>query len=278
MKNTDVNDLADRDPRLDDDVRMWFSDKCPYPRLSLLGPVKARCYGKPIAKQKAYYTEALAYLALHPTGVTGDQLADAFGLTVPRARTAISNLRQWLGTNPRTNEPHIPDAKASPEAHTRGVGVYVVQDLLIDADLFRRLRTRAVAKGADGIDDLETALELVQGRPFDQLRPAGWTWLFEGDRVDHHMICAIGDVAHILVTHHLHAGDYEAARRAAAVALQADPDSETAKLDLAAIMVETGHSEMARTAVAEALGEDAVLDFTPRGLEIANRHKWLGGS
>src|SRR5690606_4547016 len=75
--------LESRDPTLDDDVRAWFSEKCPYPRLSLLGPVKARCYGRPMAKQKAYYTEALAYLALHRDGVTGDQIADAFGLSVP---------------------------------------------------------------------------------------------------------------------------------------------------------------------------------------------------
>ncbi|MBB1510972.1 tetratricopeptide repeat protein [Tessaracoccus sp. MC1756] len=273
-----VEQLESRDPTLDDDARAWFSDRCPYPRLSLLGPVKARCYGKPMAKQKAYYTEALSYLALHPHGVTGEQIANAFGLSVPRARTVLSNLRQWVGTNPRTREPHIPDAKSSPEAKNRGVGLYLVQDLLVDVDLFRRLRARALSAGPDGIGDLEMALTLVDGRPFDQLRPAGWTWLLEGDRIDHHMVCAIGDVAHILVTHHLHAGRFEAARQAANIALQADPDSETARLDLAVIMVETGHSEMARQTVADALGEDADLDLTPRGLEVSRRRQWLSSS
>lgn len=269
--------LLSGDPSLDDDVAAWFSPQCPYPRLSLLGPVAARCYGKPRAKQKAYYTEALAYLALHPHGVTGDQIAEAFGLSIQRARTVISNLRQWVGTNPRTGQPHIPDAKSSPQAQARGIGVYLVEDLLVDTDLFRRLRARALANGPAGIDDLETALQLVNGRPFDQLRPAGWTWLLEGDRIDQHMMCAVGDVAHVVVTHHLHNGDLDAAHQAARIACQADPDSEVARLDMAAIMVETGHSGIARQVLADALDDTADLDLTQRGEQIANRRNWLSG-
>ncbi|GAA3873435.1 tetratricopeptide repeat protein [Tessaracoccus defluvii] len=267
--------LQDRDRGLDADVRAWFSPRCPYPRLALLGPVAARCHGRPVTKRKAYYTEALTYLALHPHGVTGDQVADALGTTVERARTVISDLRQWLGTNPRTRQPHIPDAKNSPQARARGVGLYLVEDLLVDADLFRRLRSRGVAAGRDGIEDLEAALQLVTGRPFDQLRPAGWTWLIDGDRTDQHLMCAITDVAHILVTHHLHTGDLEAAKRAVSTALRADPDSETARLDLAGIMVHEGHTTSARRILAEALGDDVDLDPTARATEILNGKNWL---
>ena len=267
--------LQDRDPDLDAQVRAWFSPRCPYPRLSLLGPVTARCHGKPLAKQKAYYTEALAYLALHPHGVTGDQVASALGITVERARTVISTLRLWLGTNPATGSPHLPDAKSSPQAKARGVGLYLVEDLLVDADLFRRLRARGLARGRDGIADLETALQLVTGRPFDQLRPAGWTWLIDGDRVDHHMICAVTDVAHIVVTHHLQSGDLDAAKHGATIALTADPDSETARLDLAGIMVQDGHTTSARQIVADALGDNADLDLTSRATGILNGKDWL---
>lgn len=267
--------LRSRDPGLDAQVRAWFSPNCPYPRLTLLGPVQARCYGKPIAKQKAYYTEALAYLALHPQGVTSDQVADAFGITVPRARTVISNLRQWVGENSRTRSPHIPDAKSSAQAQASGVGLYQVEDLLVDADLFRRLRARGLAGGPDGIEDLEAALQLVSGRPFDQLRPGGWTWLIDGDRTDQHMVCAVADVAHILVTHHLHNGDLEAAKRAATISIQADPESETARLDLACIMVQEGHSTSARQIVADALGDDAELDCTSRAAQILAAKDWL---
>ena len=106
-------------------------------------------------------------------------------------------------------------------------------------------------------------------------RPAGWTWLIDGDRVDHHMICAVTDVAHILVTRHLHTGDLDAAKHAATIALTADPDSETARLDLAGIMVHEGHTGSARRIVADALGEDADLDLTPRATDILNGKDWL---
>jgi thioredoxin-like negative regulator of GroEL len=155
------------------------------------------------------------------------------------------------------------------------VGLYLVEDLLVDADLFRRLRARGLARGPEGIADLETALQLVTGRPFDQLRPAGWTWLIDGDRVDHHLICAVTDVAHILVTGHLHTGDLDAAKHAATIALTADPDSETARLDLAGIMIHDGHTASARQIVADALGDDADLDRTARANDILDQKRWL---
>lgn len=268
-------ELIERDPLLDEYVRLWFSDACHLPRLAMLGPVEARCHGQALAKQRAYYTEVLAFLALHPGGVTTDQVATAFGISPERVRIVMSKLRSWLGTNPTTKQLHIPDAKSSAQAKARGVGLYVVEDLLVDVDLVRRLRARGMARGADGIEDLETVLQMVRGRPFDQLRPAGWAWLLDGDRVDHQMVCAIGDVAHTVVTHHLHAGDLDAAHEAAAIGLQADPDSEMARMDLAGIIVQQGHSQAARDIVAQALGESADLDATERTNEILARKKWL---
>ncbi len=268
-------ELVERDWDLDSQVRAWFSDRCPYPRLALLGPATARINGTLTVKRRAFYIELLAYLALHPDGVTLDQLATAFGLKPQRTRAVMTHLRQWLGTNPRTNTPHIPDARSSEKAKARGVGLYLVEDLLLDVDLFRRLRARATAKGQDGIAELETALSLVTGRPFDQPRAHGWTWLSEGDRIDHHMVCAVGDVAHTMVTHHLHADDVEAAARAASIGLQADPDSEVARLDLAAVMIHQGHPGTARSIVAEALGDSVDLDLTPRGAEVLSLKNWL---
>ncbi|PWJ23372.1 hypothetical protein ATK17_3871 [Branchiibius hedensis] len=42
-------------------------------------------------------------------------------------------VRDWLGTNPRTGNKHLPNARESEAAKARGVGVYVVEDILVDA-------------------------------------------------------------------------------------------------------------------------------------------------
>ena len=233
--------VADADPTLDDDLAMWWSEDCPLPRLTLLGPVGARTRGTPVTKRKAYFTEMLAYLSTRAHGATPEELADAFTITPAKARDYIRIVRDWLGTNPRTGGDHLPDARKAPAAVARGAGVYQVLDLLVDADLFRRLRVRGESRGPDGVGDLRKALLLVQGRPFDRLRSGGWSFLSEGDRLDQHMICAVVDVAHLVTTYSLQVGDKRQARLAAETAALAAPDEEIPRLDLAAVADAEGH-------------------------------------
>ena len=227
--------VEDADPELDADLAAWFSPDCDLPRLTLLGPVQVRAHGKAIAKRKAYYTELVAYLATRAYGATEDEVADAFAITPARAREVMGTVRAWLGPNPRTGTLHLPHARESAAGKRRGVGVYEIDGLLVDADLFRRLRVRGQARGSDGIADLRRALTLVTGQPLDQLRATGWTWMYGGDRLDHHLICAVVDVAHIVTTHGLATGDLAVAREAVAAALRAAPYEEISRLDLAAV-------------------------------------------
>ena len=271
--------IEEADPTLDRDVVAWFSDRCPFPRLTLLGPVVARTHGVAVTKRKAYWTEVLAYLATHPDGVTAEELAEAFSITPIKAREYARTVREWLGANPRTGEKHLPDAREAPGARDNGVGVYQVLDVLVDADLFRRLRARGEARGPDGIADLKTALTLVTGRPFDRLRPGGWVWLYEGDRIDQHMICAIVDVAHIVTTHSLHAEDLKAARHAAETAARSAPDEETPRLDLAAVASAEGHHVEAdgilRNDVCNRSDDDGAPPGVPERTEnILRAHDW----
>ena len=219
-----------------------------------MGPVRARTRGKALAERKAYMTAVLAYLATRPHGATPEELADAMGITPAKAREYARIVREWLGTNPRTGDKHLPDARQAPAAKTRGVAVYQVQDLLVDADLFRRLRARGQSRGADGIPDLIAALDLVQGQPFSQLRPGAWTWLFDGDRLDQHLSCAIVDVAHVVTTHALHAGDTATARRCAEIAVLAAPFEEAPS----STSPESAHAE-GRPDEAQQLLRDQVL-------------------
>jgi len=239
--------VEDADPTLDQEVGWWFAPDCPLPRISVLGPVHGRAHGDAaeVAGRKPFYTEMLAFLALHPDGVTSGQVADAFAITPKRARVDMNAVRSWLGTNPRTGRPHLPTADESRAAKQRGGYFYQVDDVLLDADLFRRLRARGQARGEEGIDDLVTALRLVTGEPFGQLRTNGWAWVLEGDRLDHILTCAVVDVAHIVTTHALAEGDLAMAHEAVDVAHHAAPYDEITNLDLVAVASAEGHEEIA---------------------------------
>ncbi len=227
------------DPTLDRDLAWWNSDKCPLPRLTLLGPVNVRAHGTPIVKRKPYYIELIAYLALREHGATTEEVADALGVANATARNAAKTVRDWLGTDPTTGQPHLPDADKSGSAKTRGTPTYQLENVLCDADLFRRLRLRGEATNS-GLEDLEPALALVTGMPFGQRRAGGWNWLTPSG-MDSHITCAIIDVAHVVATHYLANGDSAKARNAAEKGVLASPDNTISRLDLAAAARLAGH-------------------------------------
>ena len=185
-----------------------------------------------------------------------------------------------MGVNPRTGRRHLPDARAAAGAQARGIPVYQVEDLLVDADLFRRLRVRGQTRGADGIADLGQALRLVTGAPFEQLRAGGGAWLYEGDRIDQHLVCAVVDVAHLLTVHALHAGDLPQARWAAQTAAAAAPYEEIPRLDLVAVTAAEGRAAEARRILLEQVcnrsdDDGPPPDLPPRTSEIIDVAGWL---
>ncbi|MCR1785880.1 LysM peptidoglycan-binding domain-containing protein [Nocardioides carbamazepini] len=242
-----ANAIRESDPTLDDDLARWEAPVVLVPQLTLLGPANARTAGdaKQVARRKPYYVEMLAYLALHPQGASAAEVADAFGIRVERARTDLSVLRHWLGNDPTTGQPHLPSARSRKAPGEPGGAKYALQGVLTDFDLFRRLRARGQSRGAHGIDDLVQALRLVAGEPFSQLRAEGWTWLLDGDRLDHIATCAVVDVAHIVTTHALAIEDLELARFSAETSHHAAPYDETGRLDLITVAAATGHTAAA---------------------------------
>ena len=275
--------VRDADPTLDDDVASWFDPECDQARLTLLGPVELRAHGERTAdvqRRTAYYTELAAYLATRDHGATAEQVAEAFNVATSTAYSRLAVLKAWLGTNPRTGERHLPDATKSPAGRARGIGIYQLEGVLIDADLFKRLRLRGQARGTTGISDLSTALTLVSGPPFDQLRSGGYDWLIEGNRLDHIYVAAIVDVAHILAIHGLAADDLDTARAATEIALLAAPYEEKPRLDLVAIRHAEGRAGAAtaylRSEVCNRSDDgDAPLDLSTRTQEILRRREWL---
>ncbi len=270
------------DPDLDADLAAWAAGTRPH--LRLLGPIQARTgtTGKPtaVAKRKAFYTELLAFLALHAQGVTIDQVVDAFGSDATQMRVHLSKVRSWLGVDPTTGAQYLPEATKSPAGIARGMGIYQLVGVLADIDLFRRLRARGQARGPEGLVDLQAALELVTGEPFTGQRGRGWAWLADGVRIDQHMVCAVIDVAHTVTIAALHAGDVQAARAATETALLAAPYEDTPRLDLAAVVAAEGDwqtaEHMLRNDVSNRADDgDAPDDLPERTAELVASAPWL---
>jgi len=270
------------DSTLDADVAEWLSGSPRRPRLSLLGPIVARTgiTGDPskVAKRKPFYTELLAFLALHPEGVTTEQLVDTFNQTPSQMRKHMSTIRDWLGLDPTTGQPYLPAANDSAAYHERGLGLYQLGGVQVDIDLFRRLRVRGTVRGPDGLGDLITTLKLVSGVPFQGQRGQGWPWMADGDRIDHHMVCAIVDVAHTITMAAL-PGDTVTARAATEIALQAAPYEDIPQLDLAAIIRAEGDQAAAQRQLIDnvcnrAEGDEAPEDLTARTEAIVRDPRW----
>lgn len=272
----------DADPNLDADLTHWHDPESPNPKLTLLGSVAAAVRGAvpaAVAERKAYFVELLAFLALHPDGVTTGAVTDAFSISASRARTDLGFIRSWLGTNPHTGRPHLPAANASRVYERTGVSGYQLDDVLVDLDLFRRLRTRGEARGADGLSDLEAALRLASGLPFDHLREQGWSWLLDGERLHETAALAIVDTAHIVVVDALSKSDFARARAAAETACRAAPYDEVCRLDLAKVAEAEGHDDLAEQILNTHVfnrSDDQLppIDLPGRTRDVVRNHGW----
>jgi nucleoid-associated protein YgaU len=263
--------ILDSDPELDADVAEWFADTPVRPRLMLLGPVSLRTGQFPdeAVRHKARLIEYAAYLGLHPNGTPRQALAEALQFPPDRIRKDLAELRKWLGTNARSGQPHVPTTRQADVFLQSGSEAYQVHDLLIDTDLFLRLRARAHAQGASGIIDLHSAMKLVRGRPFDMLRRDGWSWLTEGERLDLIIGHAIIDVAHTVFLRAMADGDHDLARTAATTGLRAVPEDETLRLDLVQLEHALGDVEAAdRRLREEIVGRD---DHGLDGIDVPER-------
>lgn len=270
------------DPTLDADLADWWSDSCIRPRLRVLGPIKVSIgvggSAKAAMNRKPACNNAVTYLSTRPRGATTQEVADALSISDDRVRQDMSIVRAWLGDNPRTGRKFLPGATEHPLAVERGVGLYLIEDLLCDADLYKRLRLRGEARGPDGVNDLRTALRLVKGAPYDDLRTRGTVWLADNP-VDHDLLCSIIDTAHIVSTIAIQTGDLQGARAAAELAVLIAPTDANLQMDLAAIAQRAGDEAKAaailRSVIARGDAAGDQVDLSRRNDAILRTHQWL---
>ncbi|MFD0327093.1 bacterial transcriptional activator domain-containing protein [Streptacidiphilus monticola] len=96
----------------------------------------------------------------------------------------------------------------------------VLHDVRCDWHTFQRLAKRGLAADAHGVTDLEEALALVRGRPFEGTL-ASWA-----APVQQEMISRIIDVAHTVAHHRTRGGFYDHARKAVTLGLAIEPAAE----------------------------------------------------
>jgi hypothetical protein len=261
VKTDEVAALA-ADPMLDQDLIDWADQDTLRPRLRVLGPVELRAVGertKDVERRPAYYAELAAYLACHPEGQTPNRVAADFGIQNNSLHTRLGELRKWLGKKPGTDEWYLPTAQ-----RVRGQQVYRLSEVLVDANLFRRLRARGEALGPRGIDDFRSALELVTGQPYDQQRSKGYGWLADNP-VHHYATAAIVDVAHVFATHSLAEGRARDALWAAERAIAAAPYEDKPRLDLARALKALGREDEAEDCLDKQLFNRTDDDRPPLG-------------
>ncbi len=272
-------------PTLDRDLADWYDENSRRAKITLLGPLTVRTHGKPLAKNRPLYTELAAFLWLHRrTGVTREQVTTYFGTPTNRVRYRMSDLRAWLGTNPVTGRPYLPNSSDAPSTKSTGINVYQLDDVngpLCDWGLFQCLRLRGETRGgAEGRADLQKALDLVAGPPCHHIREGGGEGLREAED---DMKRAIADVALTVTTHYLRDGDLVAAKAATEIALAAAPDEEATRLCLVQITILEGNRTEARRVLRDDIcnrtdDDDAPPELNGRTKAIIRSHdEWTAG-
>lgn len=186
--------------------------------------------------------ELAALIYLRP-GRTADTLCAAMDPASPWStrtlQSRLSELRSRFGTAP-DGQPYLPRPS---NGYTFHPGVRS------DWALFQHLATQGLASApATGIPDLETALSLVRGKPFDG---QNYPWAHS---VQQDMLSRIIDVAHTLATWHTDQEnpDLDAARHAVLRGLDIDETAEVLYRDWMMIEWAAGNTTGIRKAVARA--------------------------
>ncbi|MFG3398828.1 LysM peptidoglycan-binding domain-containing protein [Streptomyces parvus] len=208
------------------------------PVISVLGPLTVSGITHSGHGPKVAALAALIHLR---PGRTAEFLCTAMDPVNPWStrtlQTRLSEIRSRLGAAP-DGQPYLPRPKHG------GYGFHA--DVTSDWRRFQDLATQGLADPQGGTEDLENALALLRGKPFEG-RDFSWA-----DAVQQEMISRIVDTAHTLAVRHTEGDhpDLDAARRAALRGLEIDETAEVLYRDWMNIEWGAGNTAGIRKAIA----------------------------
>ncbi|MFZ0161047.1 MAG: hypothetical protein WAL50_18610 [Kineosporiaceae bacterium] len=186
------------------------------PLVRVLGSVTVEgVHGSVETSKRARLTELVAYLALNP-GVEHRQIDEAIWPgrrhedNLNTRNTATSKARAWLGRDD-ADEDYLP-------RHAAGEGYRLSPMVRTDWALWLDQVGEGALTASTG--QLEAALTLVRGRPFDGVHPRRYTW---AEPLRQQMITQIVDVSYELARRRLMEGRWQAAESAVVVGLMVEP-------------------------------------------------------
>ncbi|MFF4248923.1 LysM peptidoglycan-binding domain-containing protein [Streptomyces sp. NPDC001822] len=207
------------------------------PEIRLLGPLQVSGISNSGHGPKVGALAALIYLR---PGRSADTLCTAMDPVNPWStrtlQSRLSEIRSRFGTD-ADGQPYLPRPKTGYAFRT---------GIRSDWDHFQKLATRGLAAGPEtGIPDLEKALGLVRGKPFEG---QDYPW---ADSIQQEVISRVTDIAHTLAAW-LSEGDtpdMDAARHAVLRGLDVDETSEVLYRDWMRIEWATGNTTGVRKAI-----------------------------
>lgn len=221
-------------------------------RIDVLGSL--RITGNNISAHSPRTTAVAAYIHLRP-GRSADALCAAMDYANPWStrtlHSRLSELRSAIGLH-TDGQPLLPRPKT-------GAGYTFHPAVTSDWELFQVLAGRGLAAGPlHGIEDMEAAMALVRGKPFDG-RTLPWA-----DPVIQDMLSRITDTAHTLARWHADGvlPDLDAARRTVHKALDVEETSEVLYRDLLTIEWAAGNDAAIRRTVARIQQMARTFDLT----------------
>lgn len=188
-------------------------------RLGIFGPVTLTASGDVEAERRDFLTELACFLALHPGGVHVNRISAALwprGVEPEVRDRALRQLAAWLGET-EEGEPVLAEAS--------GVWSLTPGAVSVDWDTFREFLNAAGHQPEHAEHHLRAALDLVRGRPFQDVPDGRYGWL-ESTSTESDVSLAVVLTALTAAEKAAGRGDAEAARSALADGIAVVPASE----------------------------------------------------